>query len=96
MLAAQAHRASPEAALHAALLLLLAHNEDTNLVRRGGLAGLTLVQAQARAILARGGVTSPGYREALWAMDRDLVARNLSPGGSADLLGVTYLLARLV
>jgi len=64
-----------------ALLALLAHIDDTNLLYRGGRAGLTFVQQRASAL--RDGDDAVVFAE---AMHRDLVARGLSPGGSADLL----------
>lgn len=82
--------AQGEKALHHALLRLMAVNQDTNLVSRGGPAGLRYVQAYASGLLARG-----WDDEALREMDRALIARNLSPGGSADLLAVSWLLAAL-
>lgn len=80
-------------ALHAALLQLLAYNRDTNLVSRGGMEGLAFVQAEAGRLLEAGGVSHPDYLERLAALDDALIARNLSPGGSADLLAVTWFLA---
>ncbi len=71
------------------LLILMAHNPDTNLAARGGIAGLTYVQALARRLLSNG-----WNHDRLRQMDRLLVARNLSPGGSADLLAVTCVLAQ--
>ncbi len=68
----------------------MAVNPDTNLASRGGLAGLRYVQAYASGLLARG-----WDEDALREMDRALIARNLSPGGSADLLAVSWLLAAL-
>ncbi|EOI5728278.1 triphosphoribosyl-dephospho-CoA synthase CitG [Cronobacter malonaticus] len=82
--------AQGERGLQQALLRLMAVNPDTNLASRGGLEGLRYVQAYASGLLARG-----WDDEALWAMDRALIARNLSPGGSADLLAVSWLLAAL-
>jgi triphosphoribosyl-dephospho-CoA synthase len=64
-----------------ALLALLAHVDDTNILYRGGRAGLGFVQQRARAL--RAGDDAVAFAE---AMHRDLVARGLSPGGSADLL----------
>lgn len=82
-------------ALLEALLHLLARNEDTNLVHRGGPAGLAHVQARAQALVEAGGASAPGFLEAMRAFDADLIARNLSPGGSADLLALTWFLGRL-
>jgi len=85
---------SEEQALHQALLHLLAVNPDTNLVHRGGLAGLAHVQATAKSLLALGGVLSPSFEARMLDFDRDLIERNLSPGGSADLLAITWFLSR--
>ncbi|MFJ5398238.1 triphosphoribosyl-dephospho-CoA synthase CitG [Pectobacterium sp. CHL-2024] len=76
-----------ETALLRTLLVLMAHNPDTNVVSRGGMDGLTFVQDYARRLL-----TGPLDRQALREMDDALIARNLSPGGSADLLALTWLL----
>ena len=86
--------ATEELALTQALLHLLAVNPDTNLVARGGLEGLAHVQARASALLHAGGIRLPDLHARLEAFDRDLIARNLSPGGSADLLAVTWFLSR--
>lgn len=82
-----------EAALHAALLNLMAHNADTNLVARGGLAGLEYVRRRAQALLVGGRIASADYLAQLEAFDAALIERNLSPGGSADLLAVSWFLA---
>ncbi|RAT18001.1 triphosphoribosyl-dephospho-CoA synthase [Lonsdalea populi] len=76
-----------EMALLHTLVVLMAHNPDTNIVSRGGMEGLAFVQRYAADLLAQG-VTIPR----LQAMDRALTARHLSPGGTADLLALTWLL----
>lgn len=78
----------PERRLHSALLRLMAVNHDTNLVSRGGMEGLLFVQKYAQRLLTRGWNT-----EDLQEMDRQLIARHLSPGGSADLLAIATVLA---
>ena len=83
-----------EKALHEALLHLLAVNRDTNLVHRGGLAGLAHVQERARSLIEDGGVQSPCFEARMLDFDRDLIERKLSPGGSADLVAVTWFLFR--
>ncbi|NIY47733.1 triphosphoribosyl-dephospho-CoA synthase CitG [Cedecea colo] len=77
----------PQRRLLTALLRLMAHNPDTNLVSRGGLTGLRYVQRYAARLLKQGW-TVEDMRE----MDANLIARNLSPGGSADLLAVSCIL----
>ncbi|MGY0569828.1 triphosphoribosyl-dephospho-CoA synthase CitG [Bradyrhizobium sp. RDM12] len=76
------------------LLHLLAVNNDTNLISRGGLAGLDYVQAYARRLLRDGGVLAPGGVEKMALFDDALIAGHLSPGGTADLLGLTWFLAQ--
>jgi triphosphoribosyl-dephospho-CoA synthase len=84
-----------DAALLQVLLHLLAVNDDTNLVSRGGLAGLNYVRAYARQLLREGGALAPDGVKKMAAFDDALIARHLSPGGTADLLGLTWFLARL-
>jgi triphosphoribosyl-dephospho-CoA synthase len=76
------------------LLHLLAINEDTNLIARGGLAGLDYVRKYAGKLLKDGGVLVNGGLQKMLEFDDALIARNLSPGGSADLLAVTAFLAK--
>ena len=71
----------------------MAWNDDTNLVSRGGLEGLNFVQQQAQKLLWEGGVLADGGLEALRQLDDELIVRHLSPGGSADLLAVTWFLS---
>ncbi len=84
---------SEEKALHAALLTLLASNQDTNLVSRGGIDGLNFVQEQAMDLIEKGGVENAHFFELMNSLNDALVERNLSPGGSADLLAVTWFLS---
>ncbi|EMN7478465.1 triphosphoribosyl-dephospho-CoA synthase CitG [Salmonella enterica] len=84
-----------ERALHQALLTLIAHNEDTNLVSRGGINGLRFAQNEAKALLNEGGMAHPEAIEKISALDHIFINKNLSPGGSADLLAVTWFLANL-
>jgi len=81
-------------ALLQALLHLLAVNADTNLVSRGGLAGLDFVRDYARRLLREGGALAPDGLEKMAEFDDLLIARHLSPGGAADLLGLTWFLAQ--
>lgn len=78
-----------------ALLALMAVLDDTCVLNRAGVAGLAATQAQACAILDAGGVGSPRGARALAALDRDLLARRASPGGSADLLAATLFIDAL-
>ncbi len=86
---------APEAARLDALFHAMATLDDTNLVHRGGLAGLRHAQGAARAFLAAGGAAAPGGRTAAWALHRDFVARRLSPGGAADMLAAACWMLRV-
>lgn len=81
------HKASGEKRLQRALLQLMAVNPDSNLVSRGGIGGLRYVQTQAQNLLTDGWESDD-----LVEMDKQLTARRLSPGGSADLLAVSWVL----
>ncbi|WP_435170172.1 triphosphoribosyl-dephospho-CoA synthase MdcB [Falsirhodobacter sp. 1013] len=85
-----------QAAQVQALFTAMAHLADTNLLHRGGTEGLALVQAEARTFLEGGGVFAPGWQGRAEALHRTFVARNLSPGGSADMLACAIFLHRPV
>lgn len=78
-----------------ALFALIDGLEDSNLLWRGGRAGLACGQRLAAEFLAAGGVLAADWRSHAAVVDAEFVARRLSPGGSADLLGVTLFLAGL-
>ena len=78
-----------------ACMALIADVADTNLLHRGGADGLRFAQASASAFLAAGGVGRPDWREHAACIHQAFVARNLSPGGSADLLAMALFVGRL-
>ena len=73
----------------AALLALMAQNTDTNVIHRGGMEAQRQLCHQAQALLEAAPYPSAA---ALEALDRQLIADHISPGGSADLLALCYLL----
>lgn len=75
-----------------ALLAIMARLPDTCLLHRGGLAALRAAQHGARAVLDAGGAATARGWEELMRLDAELLGRNASPGGSADLLAVTLFL----
>lgn len=75
-----------------AFFALMAEVEDTNLLHRGGAAGLQDAQREARQFLAAGGVGQGDWEAQAAAIHRVFVRRRLSPGGCADLLAATIFL----
>lgn len=69
-----------------ALFATMAVLDDTNLVHRGGLAGLRWMQAQAQEFLDKGGVLQTHWQQQARTLHLATVQRRLSPGGSADVL----------
>ncbi|KQM78436.1 triphosphoribosyl-dephospho-CoA synthase MdcB [Xylophilus sp. Leaf220] len=84
-----------EQARRDALFQAMAVLDDTNLVHRGGIAGLRDAQQAARDYLAAGGAARPGGAEAAWSLHRAFVARRLSPGGAADMLAAACWVVRV-
>ena len=78
-----------EAARVEACFALIAQIDDTNLLHRGGMAGLQFARRAAQGFLAAGGVHQFDWRERAREVHESFVARRLSPGGSADLLALT-------
>lgn len=81
-----------EAAAVQALFALMAHLDDTNILWRGGERGLRHVKSVSKAFLDAGGVSTDGWKSKAIEIHDDFVRENLSPGGAADLLGVTLFM----
>ncbi len=74
------------------LLHLIANVKDTNLYHRGGIKGAEYAMQTARNILNSS--PEPSKRQ-IELLDDDFIKHNLSPGGCADLLAITYFLYAL-
>jgi triphosphoribosyl-dephospho-CoA synthase len=92
MWAARANGADETCARLDALVAIMATLDDTCLLHRGGLPALQAAQRGARDILMAGGTSSAAGRRALLRLDAELVKRNASPGGCADLLAACIFL----
>jgi triphosphoribosyl-dephospho-CoA synthase len=92
---ARARNADETTARLDALLALMANLEDTCLLHRGGVAGLTAIQRGARRVLAAGGSDTPAGRSRLAELDELARTRGLSPGGSGDLFSAALFLDSL-
>lgn len=78
-----------------ALVAIMATLADTCLLHRGGEAALIAAQQGALRVLAAGGCATSLGRDALHALDQQLLARFASPGGAADMLAAVLFLDRL-
>ncbi|MDR3122650.1 MAG: triphosphoribosyl-dephospho-CoA synthase, partial [Treponema sp.] len=68
------------------LLRLIARAEDTNLIFRSDLETLSSIREEAENAAEQ--IEATQSLEPLVELDRRFIARNLSPGGSADLLAL--------
>jgi len=82
-------------ALVDALISLFPAVEDSNVLNRAGPGGLALLKSGGREVLEAGGMSAPGGREAIAALDRRFIDAGISPGGCADLLADTVFLWKL-
>lgn len=72
-----------------ALCDVMAVLDDTNLLHRGGPDGLAFAKRSARELCQ---LPESERIAALEALDREMIARNLSPGGAADMLALGFLI----
>lgn len=74
------------------LIKLMAYTEDSNILGRAGMDGLNFVQESAREALKLGGIFTREGERYIKDLDSVFISKNISPGGSADLLSVTVML----
>ncbi|MGO9803755.1 MAG: triphosphoribosyl-dephospho-CoA synthase [Steroidobacteraceae bacterium] len=74
------------------LMAIMSSLDDTCLLHRGGWAAVHSARSGARAVLALGGSSTAAGRVALLELDAELLRRNASPGGCADLLAACLLI----
>ncbi len=78
-----------------ALLILMTVVEDSNVLHRRGIGGLNLMRQNAESFLLSGGMAQREADEKLGRMNSLFISENISPGGCADLLALTFFLAAL-
>ena len=76
-------------------MMLMSEVEDSNIVSRGGMESLKYLRRSAKNFMNAGGMDNPHALEELKRMNQDFVERNLSPGGSADLLSLAIFLGKM-
>jgi len=74
---------------------LMAESEDTNVIIRGGIDSLKRVKSISREFLKSGGMKQFNARQKLEQINEDFVKKNISPGGSADLLAVSIFMGMI-
>lgn len=79
-------------ALIQTLISLMTVTDDTTILYRHDYEVLQSVQSDASRILDEGGMYTAKGRDSIEKLDQEYIVRNISPGGSADLLAVTYFL----
>ena len=72
------------------LLHLIANIYDTSIYNRGGDEGVKYAREYAKKLICN----TPTQKD-IEEMDKAFTAKNLSPGGCADLLAITYFLANI-
>ena len=82
-------------ALHKTLLRIMCDLDDTNIVYRTSMETMQEVQTEARRMLEHIPETTH-FEAALLAMNTDYIRRNISPGGSADMLSLVVFLSNVV
>lgn len=82
-------------ALHKTLLRIMCDLDDTNIVYRTSIETMKEVKTEAKQMLdtSRNIVN---FEAALQAMNTDYIHRNISPGGSADMLSLVVFLSCIV
>ncbi len=82
-----------DVSLKLTLLFLMSKTMDSNLFARGGMKGIEFVQSYSKKILNEGKISL--LEDSLKIFDKKLIQKNLSPGGSADLLCITWFLSEI-
>lgn len=74
------------------LIHLMSKTEDSNVLGRHDHGTLEYVKQNAEIALQLGGAFTKEGMDYITSLDREFISRNISPGGSADLLAVTIML----
>ncbi len=71
------------------LLKIMSVADDTNIISRGSLKSLEYIKKKSKDILS---MPLDSQINSTFDFDKDLIDKNLSPGGSADLLAATLMI----
>ena len=82
-------------ALVHALIGLMRVTQDTTVLNRCGPEGLSLMKAMAEEAYGLGGMLTEAGKKSIQQMDAVFIRKNISPGGTADLLAATWFVHRM-
>ncbi|MBU3128523.1 triphosphoribosyl-dephospho-CoA synthase CitG [Clostridium tagluense] len=71
------------------LISIMQFCEDSNVLHRHSMDTLNEVKQKAKHIISIGGMATEIGKASIDALDSEFIKRNISPGGSADLLAIT-------
>lgn len=74
------------------LIEIMSIADDTNIISRGGIDALKYVKKEAGKFISSEHIFQKEWKKHLETMNIDFKKRNLSPGGSADLLAATIFI----
>lgn len=77
---------------HIRLLTIMSEMADSNVFHRGGPSGDTFIRQRSRDLLTKAGNCTLELEK----FDRECIERNISPGGSADMLALTYFIESVI
>src|SRR5690606_36476668 len=82
-------------ALSQALLGLMTVVEDSTVINRCGMEGLFFMRKYAQKFLDYGGMKTSKGRKYIKELESIFIEKNISSGGSADLLAITVMIKKL-
>ncbi|WP_242859333.1 triphosphoribosyl-dephospho-CoA synthase [Caloramator mitchellensis] len=78
-----------------ALIVIISKTDDTTILNRKGIAGLYFAKSMAKNAIYLGLMKSKIGRNYIEFMGKMFINKNISPGGSADLVAATYIIYKL-
>lgn len=78
------------------LFLIMSNCDDTNILTRGGLNALRYVKETGKYLFENNIVFKDHYINIIEEINKDFIKRNLSSGGSADLLSIVIFLDKVM
>lgn len=75
------------------LFHIMSECEDSTILHRQNFHILNYVKETSKEIIDRGGLYNPKMKEDIYILNEKFIQKNISPGGSADILAVTVFLS---